>query len=553
MATFADQYRKATPTVTPSGGASFGSKYRKSTPPPTSRTEVIAAPAPSRFTLNPMSPPPNQLLTSFQAPQVAEASSQDVIIPEGIKTFEGIVRDPLNLKGEPKQVFHKMWDALKDPIVAEGQAIKDLFNARSAVDTTAAYTKGLAAAGGILFSPISALFEGANQIPVLGSISKLISVPFQLIGEAGTGLSNELIDTLPISPEAKQKIAPGIGEIFALAGQIAIGGAFSGKAKVAELKKKGFSARDAETIVKQAEEIGTQKKVKNILEQPEPIPVEAPVRAQKAPGRDVDVRVDEFSGAPIRTIPIEQIRPSSRGMVKQETIDAVVKDGQINRPIELKKEADGTYSIVDGFNRIEGAKQLGLKDLPSILQTERPSLAEFAAQGEIKARGLSKNIETKAIESGLTKGFGELPEYREVKMADQARLAQDLITKDAEFARRVAMGEEAAPKGIIPEAVLVAVENRAIKAGDVATLRDLATKSTLTAEATGMGQRIRTLGERNPDSPVGAIAEIKQARESKTKDPNKVRKSTVKEIKEEIQKKTPTKKDWSSFVESITC
>ena len=66
-----------------------------------------------------------------------------------------------------------------------------------------------------------------------------------------------------------------------------------------------------------------------------------------------------------------------------------------------------------------------------------------------------------------------------------------------------------------------------------------------------MGQRIRTLAERNPDSPVSAMHEIVRARMEKVKDPVKVKNKIKEEIRKEIKK--PTKEDWGSFVDSLIC
>lgn len=175
--------------------------------------------------------------------------------------------------------------------------------------------------------------------------------------------------------------------------------------------------------------------------------------------------------------------------------------------------------------------------------------------GEMKTRGLSKGVETKAVENRLTQGFGDLPEYKSIDMKDQASKAMDILNKDYEQAKRIAMGEEAPPKDVIPESVFVAVENKAIKEGDVNTLRDLATKSRLSAEATTMGQRLRTLAERDSESPVGAIKDVQatRAKASKAKTSDKETSQSVKEIKSEIKKASPKIEDWNSFIDSLEC
>ena len=143
------------------------------------------------------------------------------------------------------------------------------------------------------------------------------------------------------------------------------------------------------------------------------------------------------------------------------------------------------------------------------------AIAPAFGEGEIKTRGLSLGVEAKAIEEGLTRGLGDLPEYQTINMADQAQKALDFVKRDYETSRRVAMGEELSPQGIIPEAVFKAIEDKALKENDIITIRNLATKSNLVTEATTMGQRIRTLAERNPDSPVSIISEIQKIRQEK--------------------------------------
>lgn len=190
----------------------------------------------------------------------------------------------------------------------------------------------------------------------------------------------------------------------------------------------------------------------------------------------------------------------------------------------------------------------------TINQPTEGKLPLIQGEGQTKTRGLAKGVEAKAIQNKLTDTFGSLPEYQTVNMKDQATKAQDFLIKDPEKAKRIAMGQELAPQDILPESLFVAVENKAVKEGDVNTLRDLATSSGLTAEATTMGQRLRTLAERSPDSPVTAIKEVSKAREQRIgKESKKLHKSEISSIREHIKKVAPTKEDWTSFIRSIQC
>ena len=74
-----------------------------------------------------------------------------------------------------------------------------------------------------------------------------------------------------------------------------------------------------------------------------------------------------------------------------------------------------------------------------------------------------------------------------------------------------------------------------------------------------MGQRIRTLGELDPESPVKAIKEVSSAREeigkskTRSKTTRKAEEKIVNDIKSEIKKATPKIKDWEGFIKSLEC
>jgi hypothetical protein len=104
----------------------------------------------------------------------------------------------------------------------------------------------------------------------------------------------------------------------------------------------------------------------------------------------------------------------------------------------------------------------------------------------------------------------------------------------------------------LPESVFVAVEQKAIAEGDVNTLRELATGK-LTSEATTMGQRIRALGEREPDSPVKAIQDVVSARAKGVKDVSAATDAELATIRDAINN-TPIKPSvFADFLSSLKC
>ncbi len=143
-------------------------------------------------------------------------------------------------------------------------------------------------------------------------------------------------------------------------------------------------------------------------------------------------------------------------------------------------------------------------------QTAR-TLTPVEGTGETVTRGLSASIEARAVEAGLVEDFGELPTYERVNKKQQAEQAVQFLNAEPDRARRVALGLEAAPFGLLPESVMKAVETRARNNGDVDTLIELA-NSDMATIATTMGQRISMLGEGRESSPVKAIKKVIDSR-----------------------------------------
>lgn len=247
-------------------------------------------------------------------------------------------------------------------------------------------------------------------------------------------------------------------------------------------------------------------------------------------------------------------KPVQQVPERTETTEPAV-GSQLSRPVSEGVATEGETGTVAA----EGAGQS--EPVPGTPEREpRPRgnvLKPVAGTGEYRTRGLAEGVEAKAIENDLTESFGDLPAYRQISMAGQAAKASDLISKDPEYARAVAMGRRAAPTGLLPESVFVAVEKAAIAARDIETLRDLATRSSLVSEATTMGQRIRTLGERDPSSPIQAIESVRQARENVLQAKGeKVAEATEKatgEMKQAVRASRPKPQEWQDFISAITC
>jgi hypothetical protein len=183
---------------------------------------------------------------------------------------------------------------------------------------------------------------------------------------------------------------------------------------------------------------------------------------------------------------------------------------------------------------IEMSPKAKLEAEEIVAETERPieQPSDFVATSETKPRGVSKSVEEQAVEKELVDSFESIPDYQVVSMKQQSEMVAEIIIKDYEQAKRIAMGQKAAPRGVIPEMVYIAVANRATKTGDLNTLQDLALNSGLVKIATEMGQRIRAYGELGDHSPVKAVQKIVKIRESQLKENEKAtRKKLEKEAK----------------------
>ena len=535
-------------------------------------------------------------------PKVQEPSFSMRNFPGTLEHLADLQVDPFSLKEDSRKVISDYFSGIKDSILGAGEALSEAGGEVKGGTMSGTIGKSLQAGSRILgavISPISSAFQAAENIPGWGSAAKLINTAFSALGEGTTGISNTVIDKLPIDEKTKENLKPGIAEALSLATQIlaagAVEGAFRiGKPKVEELTNK-YGKQDAQTIIEKAVEIAKEQKSPQV----ETKPGQIRLYEDKVPTPEKLPKLEIIQVGPTTKIVETKIKiarlqetlegsrvkdlikyanskgelPGVVGYGKSEFVrrgDQIVTEYGFKSPEEAQVALDSYFKsrkelrqLAEELRQAKGEtfRDYSPEDLDRInalaseaqksINVIEPEPLRPIGGGEIQTSGLAQGVEFKAIENKLTQGFGDLPEYQRVNMMDQARLADSLLKKDPALARDIALGRRQAPQGILPEAIFIAMENFAIKGGDVTTLRELATQSGLTLEATAMGQRIRTLAERNPDSPVSAMHEIVRARMEKVKDPVKVKNKIKEEIRKEIKK--PTKEDWGSFVDSLIC
>lgn len=220
----------------------------------------------------------------------------------------------------------------------------------------------------------------------------------------------------------------------------------------------------------------------------------------------------------------------------------VLFDNVIKR---IKAAFEGTSDIENLYKDILTGKAKKSTETPA------PNGKSKLAQG-VRAKAIKEKIIY-----GFDRRFRDLPEYDKVSIKEQAEKATNLVVDDFEKALRIAFGEEKPPEGLLPESVFNAVEEYATLEKDIDLLRKLA-NSSLSLEATEMGQRLRILAERNPDSAISNMQGVQKERvqrfeEESGKKVKEAQKETVESIKKAIKQPVPTKADWESFVESIKC
>lgn len=497
---------------------------------------------------------------------------------------------------------------LEDHENGTGSTAGDVANLARLISSTA----------GMIFSPITGTLEAAQELPVLKQVADAINAPFTVAGYAGAFASGKALDVMPISQESKDILKQPIEELGTLAAQIFFGGKVMSKLADTFVTKGTVTPVEATRIITEIRRENPQifqleSGIIDVnLRLPPPLPA-APIQLPGAVQRRGTKMHEEYmremgyeTYVAAEKLPVIQVgKPpkSELPVVQIETPARRAKDDLVYEP--LKDEQPKVYYygttrknaevILDqGFkqkeiplvqekkNAVENAEaivEVRLKKGAEIDTTTkaykpedvRPVAIESAAkpatkvepkspnvEGEKAQSTLAAKVEARAIEEGLTSGFGRLPEYRRVNMKEQAQFAADIINADPQRALNMAMGRERVPDHVIPEAIFTAVENRAVKMKDVETLRALASDSPMSLEATAMGQRIRALGERVADSPVKIIQEIRNVREAAIEKRSKgkieaTKKAIASDIKVEIKKAASKRPTWEEFIKEVQC
>jgi hypothetical protein len=440
------------------------------------------------------------------------------------------------------------------------------------VANLARLTSGIAQ---VLFSPITGTFEGAKKIPLLKQGADAIGVPFTLadMGAAyGTGKVFDVIPDSYLSPEAKQTLKAPITELTTLAAEIFIGGKVMGKVADHIAQGRAVTQPEAQKIV---DEVRTEYKdvyMENERPGPEWYQLdrfnEQPAQAQRAsnvPYEDTpeyarsqgyegylspeEMPVIEYGKPAASKLPtIKAEAPKGRsvpGDLVYEPLpgpDAarirtqVINDIKADRPNLVAPDEsltlytakpEATATVKEGAKLFDDKAKITEEDGKVVVEVKVDPArlgyegdGTFTAKtevpvgtGEAKRSGLGESVERDAVAEDLAKQFSDVPMYQRMDMKLQADMALQLMKENMPLARDVAMGRAPSPNPeLLPESVFTALRKQAREAGDVNTLRELATQSRLTSTATAYGQHIKALDSGQLVDPVSIIQDIKEAR-----------------------------------------
>jgi len=339
-----------------------------------------------------------------RSPEPSTPFGQQAIktLPNTMSSLAELQIDPLSLKANPHEAIGSALKSVDNAFIQEGKNIRELFDAgsvkSSASQIIGSFAKTLAGGASIALAPISALFEGANNIPVLGTVSKLISLPFVAAGEVATKTSDAVIDHLPISQEAKDNIKPGIGEILSLAAQIAVGKASDiATKKIGELTTK-YGAKDAQTIVTKAQELATERQAEiaktNEVSKPANLSYEAFKTEVPQPTTSPEVVKGGQASMGVETG--EQVTNTRAQTLEQAAVAKKLTEGLGDLP---------THSKIDMTEQANSALDFVEKNKDQALKIAK---GEDLSPGHILPESVYTALEIKAMKEGDVKTILEL-------------------------------------------------------------------------------------------------------------------------------------------------
>jgi hypothetical protein len=442
--------------------------------------------------------------------------------------------------------------------------------------------------------PVTAIFTGAEKLPVIGKGAEVVNKLFGKIGEAGSAMFSDILYGTArdgfISKETADIVNP-IGEkAFALIAQVVAG-------------------KVAHDVAKPKLNEYTNLIHDKILNDPG---IKKQLEVKSTSGENV-IKQSSSAIKPVEQVKVSDIKvaDSVRSWINRETPlpKEVIKSFEETRPgvnelpfnkngeITLYRDKTPQAGKIESYSLERRAGQepfvvsrdqvianIGSKNIAEVFQKAYPKEdIQSVANKEMLQKYSKLESEVLAISGKLDKavdgtkiaksagdvnttladnGFKALPmeeqaKYTSTTKAEQVQAVSDILSRDITGAREMIRGEKQIPNGVLPQVLFNAMEAHAIKTGDAALLRDLA-GSPIASRLSEAAQALGSHGYNdNPNSPVTAVREIVKAREKavtkRVSNVSKAKKDIAKEIDSELKKSTSKKQDWASFIRSIQC
>lgn len=479
------------------------------------------------------------------------------------------------------------WENLSSTITDSQNRLQhavDTFQNHNATALQKGVSAGEAAMGGLngVFSLITTPLAVMSRVPVVGHVVDKVNELFGALGGGGSALAQGVVDRLPLSQETKDTIKPLVGEIGALTAQIVAGK--GGETLIPKITEKSNAVLEhikndaaihnaipdvpVTTEVKPTVKGGFLDSIDNKPKITEPAP--AVTEATKSPTEIVKSFTDTIGDknqvingntyADRTKILNDTIKPQLDNLPTPKADETIVyhtsENGKLEPGSSVSTNPEQAWMYADKNTQVKIVKT---SDLKSTGLSGKDSFGErlyepSVKQVEQKASKVGSSVEAKAVEKGLTQGFEGTAGYDPITIKDQALRASDLMQRDMSLAEKMVRGEVPMTPGLRPEMLIKAMEDHAQATGNVGMMRDIA-KSPLVAETSVHAQAMRLLAERNPDSVVAKLREIKIAREKvlEKKGGKKLIKSTITDIKSEIVKASSKRVTWEEFIDEIKC
>ena len=280
--------------------------------------------------------------------------------------------------------------------------------------------------------------------------------------------------------------------------------------------------------------------------------------------QDVQDKVVAYDIKDVHDSVVAGVNKMKAGYIKSQAPqvhDAIAERTAQEHTMNMEDEIASSAMVSEGGPVAPTTKEILSKHVQDMLgvKEEKPLTPEVNKNPDGKVTKVSDDINSKIV----TKGFDELTKEQQavfdpITKEDQLKKVSELLTKDPEKAKSMALGKEPIPNDLNSQVVFNAVKLKALDDLDINTLRELAS-SPIATERSVAAQTLSASGFNNGESdPIVAIQEIAKTRQAannkKTGKGNveKQKKEEVSKIQKSI-KEVVKKQDWEGFIKGLEC